>query len=46
MKCKECEKMICRTFSAKEKKLVGYCEVKETFTDGDSDCWALDPPNQ
>ena len=35
--------MTCRTFSSKEKKLVGYCQVEETFTEGDLDCWATDP---
>lgn len=42
MKCKDCKDMICRTFYAKEERWVGYCRVKETFTEGDLDCWAID----
>ena len=39
MKCKDCQKMVCRAFYAKDEKWVGYCRVKETFTNGDWDCW-------
>ncbi len=42
MTCKACKNMICRTFYAKEERWVGYCRIKETFTEGDWDCWAID----
>ena len=45
MKCKDCDSMICRTFSTQDKKWVGYCKVQETFTEGDLDCWASEPDN-
>ncbi len=42
MKCKDCEKMICRTFYVKGELWVGYCKVEQSFTQGDWDCWAVD----
>jgi hypothetical protein len=34
--------MVCRVFYAKEERWVGYCKVKETFTQGEWECWVND----